>query len=973
MEPIDSAYPVIHSSVLAARKRTDRLLAPLCGGAAFLFYMLLMPHCLPPGAPAELTATVMGLPAQSPPFHLLWRSLAELMAIIPIGTVTIKLALLSAVCSALATCLVYHVTCELMVYRQIPHGVDIDSLKMRAVQIGGVVSALAFATAAPVTLAATRASLRALDVVLILLMIWLFLRYYESGKMLDLLPAAVICGLGMGENPGCCGAFAVMLLLGIALLWRQNRSLLPMLAFAGLALIMLLLVYPGLCHFCHLPGGNIFGLLRDHMREFRADYRTSRIGLTIFVLSFLPLLLCLATMNQTLNYGEDYESLLTLATLAVPPLLVLTNAVPSFRIYALLTPETPVLPSLFAAMTAGFVAAGWWTIAFCNGFTNRAEEDNEDNDIYHRGAQRVVKEIGYGVAIVVTTGMLVSAVLTVSALCGRPDWYPQRCAETILQNLGERHWLFGRTPVNTHLAILSRDRQIPLQIVPLHSDATWSPRRQRNVIKVIAQDEAFAGIDREQLTEALNLGPDAFLQFWLLNDPQAPKKIAIAGPPLLWSVCCYAPVSELFFFAGSTVPATPSLDFAERLLRAEQLRQRAEVCRLRDHNTIDMLASAGQSICNSAAYAAAVSRLAGATNLAATLAVCCTAPRSHRRSHSLFSSPLAWIWETTVFSESPVGNDFLHVIRENALLTAQTQNDEIAPPEPRPVDTEGDSSRVTSDITDLYAFARYSVDMALINQTFSCLALLDQQGAPSAQLLTLRAEAALAITGSVDQATALLQEAIAKSPRDLWARHLLVVACLQRGDVAQAERDLLPAMEKAAGMPSNDMVLLTRAIILCAHGDTASMRTARDLFAIVADKNSDLVVAREWELRLDVLLNDDIAASRDAGILTAHDETHPQANYVLATIAMRSRLFVEADARFRLSLAGAVTPQAMMGRTRLYSQQHKYIEALQLARKVTIEYPMYRDGWLVLADVMDATDKHAEAEAARSRAAAIAP
>jgi len=53
METIDSAFPEFQDSVLAGKRSGDRLLATLCGMLAFLFYWLLTPHYLPPGAPAE--------------------------------------------------------------------------------------------------------------------------------------------------------------------------------------------------------------------------------------------------------------------------------------------------------------------------------------------------------------------------------------------------------------------------------------------------------------------------------------------------------------------------------------------------------------------------------------------------------------------------------------------------------------------------------------------------------------------------------------------------------------------------------------------------------------------------------------------------------------------------------------------------------------------------------------------------------
>ena len=966
METIDSAFPEFQASVLQSKKRWDRRLAPLCGILAFLFFVLLTPfHSLPPGAPAELTATAMGLPAQTPPFHLIWRSLAAVMSCIPLGTMTARLALLSAICSAIAVSLIYLVAVELMMYRLIPNGTSIDCRKLRAVQIGAVVAAMAFAISSPATLAATRASLRALDALLLLTPVWLFLRYYAGGSLLNLLLAGLVCGLGMGENPECCGIMIALLLAGIALLWRQDRSTLPMLAFAGLALAILLLVYPGLCYLSQLPGGDLPQLLHSLYSQFRQDYLASRTAMLICALSALPLLLGLATMNQTLNYGEEYESLLTLSTLATASLLVLTNAFPSFQFFALLTPEPPVIPYLFAAMTAGFVAGSWWVIAFSH-VTTHGEPD--EPDLYHPGVPHFVRGVGYSLAIAITSGVVFAGFLTLHALHNRPDWYPQRCAESILQNLGTRHWLFGRTPVNTHLAVLAQDRRVPLRIVPLTADDSWSTWCQQRVAQAVAHEATFEGLDRQQLQESLSLGPDVFLHTWLLADPQATDKLVIAGPPLTWTACGYNPVPSPYFFSGCAAATLPAGDFVDQAVRAELMRQQAASGKLQDATTLDVLASAGQALSDAAAYATSAYRRAGDKHAAAQLATYWSAPRTPSSARDHYATPLSWLWETTILPGRPERADILHTIRDDALLAAMDQKEDAAYIARRSSAAAG-RTPTPADYAELYALARNSTDLAMINQGFSWLAQLDQAGAPASQLLCLRAEANIALAGGIAQAIALLQEATANAPHDLWAWHLLIAAHLQRGEIAQAANELLPAMEKNAGGVTNDLIRLTQAIVLCARGGT-SLPTARNLFVEVANANPGLLVAREWALRLDVLLNDAAATTRDANILVACDENHAQANFILAGMAMRTRQMVEADRRFRQSLTGAITPQALTGRARLYCQQRKYTEALQLARKATTDYPAHLDGWLVLGDALEATGKPGEAAVVRSHGAA---
>ncbi|MEI8243938.1 MAG: tetratricopeptide repeat protein [bacterium] len=900
-----SQHPAFQESVLSRKRTADRWLAPLCGGLAFVFYWLLTPHGLPPGAPAELTATAMGLPARSPDFHLLWRALAALLSGIPAGTLSVKLALLSAACSAIAASLVYRVSVELMMHQLIPGGTGGDRRKVRAVQIGGVVAALAFATSSPAALAATRASLRAPDVLLVLTTVWLFLRYCKFRRAGTLLLSGVTCGLCMGETPGGCAAFAVMLIGGVILLWRQERSPLPMLAYAGLALGVMLLVYPGLCGLCHVPGGGVRQLLSAHGREFLQEYAATRAGLFLCALSLLPLLFALAAMNHMLNYSEEMNSLMTLSVLAAVSLLVLTRDVALFQASALLSPEPPVLPHLFAALTAGFAAAGWWSMAW----SRVPDADPDESDRCHAGTTRMIKGLGYAGALVIAAAVCFSGFLTAGALRARPDGYPQLCAEAMLQDLGARHWLFGRTPVNTHLTVLARDRHFPLQVIPLPPSAGWSAALQQRLNETVAHGQDFAGLDRVLLAGALAQGPEIFLRTWLLIDPQAVGKIAVAGSPLVWSSCGYAPVPARFFFSGSLQPQAPPQAFYSRILQAAQALKRAQAAGAADGAALDVFRNAGQGLSASAAYAAAACRRGGETRAAAgLLAACQSALRTPPGPRGFLATPLSRIWETTILHARSDCADVLHMSRAHEQLDVPANND-----------AAGDWS------------AR-----------------------------------------DREQEQVLLCEATAKHPRDLWSWHRLVVSRLQSGESDLVWQELLPAMERAAGDRTNDLVRLTRALVLCARGGP-SLQEARDLFADAADANPELVAAREWALRLDLLQSDEAAVIRDAGELLSGDETHAQANYALALVAARRSQIAEADRYFRQSLAGASTPQALSGQARLYCQRGMPREAIPLARKVTAEYPTYPDGWIVLGEALAAVGRSSEAEDVRSRAGALEP
>jgi len=210
-----------------------------------------------------------------------------------------------------------------------------------------------------------------------------------------------------------------------------------------------------------------------------------------------------------------------------------------------------------------------------------------------------------------------------------------------------------------------------------------------------------------------------------------------------------------------------------------------------------------------------------------------------------------------------------------------------------------------------------------------------------------------------------LQRATETYPHDMWSWHLLATAYLQHGDTTTVERVILPSMLRVCNNPNNEFIILTRALLLTIRGGSFQSQ-ARDLFVQAADANRDMTAAREWALRLDMLINDDAAIRRDADLLVSCDEFHPQANYALAILAIQNMQLAEADLLFSRSLAGAMTPQAMVGRARLCCQRRMYLDALELAKKAKVEYPSYPDARTVLADVFEKMGKPNEAEVVRS-------
>ena len=459
------------------------------------------------------------------------------------------------------------------------------------------------------------------------------------------------------------------------------------------------------------------------------------------------------------------------------------------------------------------------------------------------------------------------------------------------------------------------------------------------------------------------------LRTWLLLDDGAGAKVLVDGPARLWTTCGFTPVPGTFFFAGSRTGVVYSAFVAARREQAERLRAMAAAGRVKDTALLAALFTTAQDLVATAAYAASRRESRGDTNAPARpvrdrqLPPTAPPPEGERR---LFAASLAWPWETILPAGRPEQRDILHFLHQPFLSEdAEGTADTTLGSGYRGASFGARRLRKANTPADVFVLARESAEQGRIDETFSWLAQLEEGAATPPCLNSLRATALLTVTGGVDQASALLRQTIAAYPRDAWSWHLLVVAYLQRGALAEAATNVIPAMIAAVGGEDNDFVRLSLALLDSARGG-AALRAARDRFVTVAAAHPDLAVACEWALRCDMILDDRPAAQRDANALLSMDANHAQANYVLALLATRTLRLAEADLLYSKSLAGAITPHAMSGRARLCYQRRLYADALQLARKTTTEYPNFAEAWGILADTLDRIGKASEAEVVRA-------
>jgi hypothetical protein len=184
---------------------------------------------------SEFAAQAFGLGISHPPGHPLYGLLGKLFALLPIGPVAFRVALLSATCAALGAGLLFLVALELaarVVGEDVPAAVPV---------LAAAAAALGVALGYSYAFQAVRPEVYALHALVALLTIWAVLRHDATGDRRWLYLAALVGALSLGNHHLLMLATLLPALLVVVLRrpapgWR--RTALRVVGFASLGLVV---------------------------------------------------------------------------------------------------------------------------------------------------------------------------------------------------------------------------------------------------------------------------------------------------------------------------------------------------------------------------------------------------------------------------------------------------------------------------------------------------------------------------------------------------------------------------------------------------------------------------------------------------------------------------------------------------------------------------------------------------------------
>ncbi len=363
-----------------------------------LIYAATTAHCIYPGAPAAAMAKVAGLLPEVRPTHPLWLGVSKLVALIPVGTLAIRLNYFSALCGMLSIFLFFKITsmliCEMLFDKtsymltsdgnsdnpdkvrnfasyEFHRDADAaDVLLQNVANHGGMAAALALSFCAPFWLASTSFHLVTFETMLFLLTLMLALHFILYGSNVACLIAFLLCGAGVVESGMYCIPLLAILFFIVKsaiqydLLTDSFVLLLLAALMLGTALTLSLLLALDFAE-CGIDTARILPLLKNlalsHFNDIRGLLPRSGWAL-ILLQALIPLAISINGIKQYFTAKDEIARLkwfILFIIVTAAALYLLFNLPGSAWSLARNGSYLPVPSYICLALTLGFVVTYW--------------------------------------------------------------------------------------------------------------------------------------------------------------------------------------------------------------------------------------------------------------------------------------------------------------------------------------------------------------------------------------------------------------------------------------------------------------------------------------------------------------------------------------------------------------------------------------------------------------------------------------
>ena len=499
-----------------------------------------------PGESAAMMAGELGLDRLYVSQHPLFSTLSRLAAAVPVGGLSSRLNLLSALCAALALGLFFRAVREGILF-----GIDVTDQNRgaadKAALVAGLTATLFLMVSSPFWYAANRFHAAAFDLMLLFALTWMFLSFVRDAAWWKGLLLAFGFGLCMVEFATLV-LFGPLLLAGILMtLWNHGElraSRLLGLAGALLAGMAFYLVAGWRTQYSDVftlnEGQGLWPAVYAYLKAQANLIARSlpQLGwILVIVVGIVPWLTALAVGKRALNEEKDKGLYVLHGILTAVAIAVLFNV--PFAPWELMGPyRLLVTPYALAAATYGYLAAYWFLLPRM--FAQDAEPDESGRSWFCENGGWIP-----GTALILLP--LVAGVLNFRESDARGAGVVNAYARSVVASAVDgrsRPWLVTDGELDDHFRIAAAETGSALRLFNLRMGN--SPLYMRH---------AATFFDNPRMQSMAQVDGMAFLQEWMKSDSSFAGSVSFLNMPDLWFTAGLQPLPLRTSYVGVASPA----------------------------------------------------------------------------------------------------------------------------------------------------------------------------------------------------------------------------------------------------------------------------------------------------------------------------------------------------------------------------------------------------------------------------------
>lgn len=493
-------------------------------GALFVFTLSAGPA---PGESAAMLATAAGLTPAFSPSHPLWTFAVKFLALLPVGTLALKVNLFSALCGAACVGLLYLLMNTFIRYVFTESEIR-GTTVTTAARIASIFASLSLTVSIPFWLISNRAHPLSFDLFLLLALVTLFSKYAETSREWIALTFAFIYGLAVVEWSTFI-MFAPVFGLGFLVVHLKNEEsrVAPVIRFLLAGLAGLLLYGVAAWGFYDTVGyharsyANFFQIIWfmwiEQYLEITRGLPTQG-WLLVLATSIAPCFIVLGLARSSFRREVDLYSIFLHTVLTFAAVIVVANMkISPWRVVG--SSRILVTPYLLTAITFGYLVTYWWlTFSLPNRFANLS-------------LGLPGKILGW-LLVAGAAGLLVAQpVRSIDEVNGRANRTINLVASEVLASMEGRTWLISEGVLDNQVLIAAFDKGVKVNVLALSMGG--SDVYMRYVATLFTDP---------RLRNLALVGLRPLIQEWFFRDPDIAKKVAVYGAPNLCFGSGYVPV-----------------------------------------------------------------------------------------------------------------------------------------------------------------------------------------------------------------------------------------------------------------------------------------------------------------------------------------------------------------------------------------------------------------------------------------------